>query len=444
MNARLLAVAIVLAGISSGLAAQADADKYGADPKKCQECLSLYVEFYKQNNYHDAMPWWLTCIEICPKSSKNLYIHGEKMFTDKIKSETDPKKQSVLLDSLLWVFDKRIEYFGTDIKRPTGEIIGMKGIAIQQFRKEDYAKSYELLKESIKLMGSKSTAAVVLTCMQASRQLFLDGAISEEDVLNDYETTMDIVDANLKLTPDDENFKQTKAAIESFFTSSGAASCEALVKLYTGKFEALKGDIEWLSKVTRQLRKAGCTDTDIFSQAAEALFALQPSSDAAHNLAYIFLRREDFAKAAEYLEQAISLGQDSEELADMYYELASINYSQFKDYQKARTLLGKAMDARPNWGKPYLLLGQVYIAARDQMFSDPWDQKTVFWIAMDKFIKAKSIDPEITDEANDLITSYSKYFPNNEEVFFHTLRDGDSYVVKGWINETTRVRSSKL
>ncbi|MFH0761296.1 MAG: tetratricopeptide repeat protein [Bacteroidota bacterium] len=444
MNARLLAFAIVMAGISSGLAAQTEADKYGTTPEKCREYLSLYNEFYKQNNYTDAMPWWLKSIDICPKASKNLYIHGEKMFTEKIKSETDPKKQSVLLDSLLWVLDKRIEYFGDDIKRPTGEIIGMKGIAIQQFRKEDYAKSYELLKESIKLMGSKSSAAVLLTCMQASRQLFLDGAINEETVLSDYETAMDIVDANLKLTPDDENFKQTKTAIESFFTSSGAANCEALVKLYTGKFEALKDDAEWLKKVTRQLRKAGCTDTDIFTQASEALFTLEPSADAAHNIAYIFMRREDFVKAAEYLEQAVSLGKESEELADMYYELASINFSHFKNYQKAKTLLDKAMDARPNWGKPYLLLGQVFIGARDQMFTEDWDKKTVFWVAVDKFIKAKSIDPEITDEANTYINDYSKYFPNTEEVFFHTLRDGDTYLVKGWINETTRVRSSKL
>jgi tetratricopeptide (TPR) repeat protein len=365
------------------------------------------------------------------------------MFRAKIDKETDPKKQAALVDSLLWVFDKRIENYA-DAKTPEGYILGLKGVAIQKYRKEEYKLSYEILKKSIALMGSQSAAGVVLTYMQASRQLFLDGAITEEQVLTDYETTMEIVDANLKLTPDNDGFIQTKSAIEQYFTSSGAANCDALTKLYTSKFEALKGDIQWLKKVTMQLRKAGCTDAKIFSEAAEALFKLEPTAESAHNIAYIFMRREEYPKAIEYLQQAITLGQQSEELADMYYELASINYSQLKNYREAKSLLQKAMEARPNWGKPYLMLGQVYIAAREQMFSDEWDQATVFWVAVDKFIKAKSIDPEVMDEANNLINSYSQYFPNNELVFFRTLRDGDTITVGGWINETTKIRARKL
>jgi len=444
MNARFFALALVLAGFGAGLPAQTLNDKMGTDQDACLKYNSLYTEFYKQGNYTDAMPWWKLALATCPKYSVNLYIRGDKMFSDKIEKETNEKTRLELIDSLMWVFDQRIQYFGTDLKSPAGYVMGLKGIALQKYHKEDYAKSYEILKESIKIMKSQSAAPVLLTFMQGSRQLFLDGAINEETVLSDYETTMEIVDANLKQTPDDETLLQTKAAIESYFTSSGAANCEALTKLYSGKFGALQGDAEWLKKITKQLRKAGCTDTQIFSDAAEALFKIEPSSEAAHNISYIFLRKEEFQKAAEYLDQAISLGQESDELADMYYELGSIQFSHFKNYQKAKSLAEKAINARPNWGKPYLLLGQVLIGARDLMFSETWDKQTVFWVAVDKFIKAKTIDPVVTDEANELINMYSQFFPNNEDVFFHTLRDGDTYTVGGWINETTRVRSKRL
>jgi tetratricopeptide (TPR) repeat protein len=315
---------------------------------------------------------------------------------------------------------------------------------MQKYRKEDYEKGYKILGESISLMGPQSSAAVVLTYMQASQQLFKDGAIDAEKVLVDYESVMDIVDANIKLNPDDEGFKLTKDQVEIYFTNSGAATCDALVKLFTGKFAALKDDLGWLKKVTKQLKKAGCTDTKIFSEAAEAQFKLEPTAEAAHNIAFIFLRREETERAAEYLQKGIDIGQQSEELADMYYELASLNYSRVKNYQKARQLALKAIEARPNWGKPYLLIGQMYIAARQEVFTDPWDQATVFWVAVDKFIKAKSVDPEVADEANNLINTYSEYFPNNEMVFFRTMRDGDTYSVGGWINETTKVRSKKL
>ncbi|MCX6223169.1 MAG: tetratricopeptide repeat protein, partial [Bacteroidia bacterium] len=380
----------------------------------------------------------------CPKSSKNLYIRGVTMFEDKIEKETDPKKQSVLIDSLLWVYDLRILHFGDDPRSGKGFILGLKGTAMQKYRKEDYQNGYKILGESIRLMGSQSSAAVVLTYMQASQQLFKDGAIDAEKVLSDYETVMDIVDSNLKLNPDDDGFKLTKDQVELYFTNSGAATCDALVKLFTGKFAALKDDVEWLKKVTKQLKKAGCTDTKIFSEAAEALFTLEPSAEAAHNVADMFLRRDESERAAEYLQKGIDIGQKSEELADMYYKLATLNYSRFKNYQKARSLALKAIEVRPNWGKPYLLIGQIYIAVRQEVFSVPWDQATVFWVAVDKFIKAKSVDPEVADEANSLINTYSEYFPNNEDVFMRVMRDGDTYTVGGWINETTKVRSKKL
>jgi tetratricopeptide (TPR) repeat protein len=443
MKAKIFALALGLMVMNAGLMAQ-NADKMGSDPTNCAKYISLYQEFHKQGNYKDAMPWWILAVQTCPKYSKNLYLHGVKMFEDKIEKETDPKKQSVLIDSLLWVYDLRITHFGDDSRSPKGYILGRKGITIQRYRKEDYPNSYKILGESVKLMGTTSEAGVLLSYMQGSQQLFKDGAIDSEKVLSDYENCMDIVDANLKLAPDDENWKVTKDQIEIFFTNSGAATCEALTKMFTAKFGALKDDVAWLNKVTKQLKKTGCTDSKIFSEAAEALFRLQPTAEAAHNLAFMFLRREDTERAAEYLQKGIDIGQQSEELADMYYELATIYYSRMKNYAKSKQLSLKALETRPNWGKPYLLIGQILIAARQDYFTDPWDQSTVFWVAVDKFIKAKTVDPECADEANNLINTYTEFFPNNEMVFFRTLRDGDSYTVGGPINETTKVRSKKL
>lgn len=443
MKAKISALAIGWIMMAGSLMAQ-NSEKLGSDPDACLKYQSLYQEFYKQGNYKDAMPWWKLAIATCPKYSKNLYIHGENMFEAKISKETDPKKRALLIDSLLWVYDLRIENFGDDTRSPKGYVLGKKGIAIQKYRKEEYQKGYDILGESINLMKSQSEANVIITYMQASQQLFKDGVIDAEKVLNDYETVMDIIDVNLKLNPGDEGFQLIKDQVEAYFTNSGAATCETLTKLFTSKFGALKDDVEWLKKVTRQLKVAGCTDTPLFSQTAEALFTLEPTAEAAHNLAYMFLRKENSDTAAEYLQKAIDIGLESPELADMYYELATLNYSRFKNYQKARALSLKAIDARPNWGKPYLLIGQIYIAARQDVFSDPWDVSTVFWAAVDKFIKAKSVDPEVADEANSLINTYSEYFPNNEMVFFRTLRDGDTYTVGGWINETTKVRSKKL
>ncbi len=441
MKTKFVASAIVMM-FAVGMVMAQD-DKFGSDPDLCKRSYTLYKEFHRQKNYKDALPHWKLTTEICPKFSTSVWSDGEKMFKDRIESTEDLVTKEVLIDSLMWVFDQRIEHFGKNPRYPEGYILGNKGVSLLKYRKEDVKGGYDILKRSVELQGKESKPPVVLTFMQASRQLFYDGLIDAEQVLKDYSTAMDVVDANLKDNPKDPLFKTAKEGIETHFTKSGAADCDALIALYEPAFEDNKTDEDWLKKISGQLRRAGCTDAALFVSTAEALYAINPDADAGHNLAVMFMRNEEYDKATDYLEKAIEIGQESDELADMYYELAQINYMHYKEYRTARQLCLQAIEARPNWGDPYLLIGQLYIAAREDVFDNDFDQTTVFWAAIDKFAQAKNVDPEVADKANDLIRQYSKYFPNNELVFFHTLKEGDSYKVGGWINETTTVRSRK-
>ena len=70
--------------------------------------------------------------------------------------------------------------------------------------------------------------------------------------------------------------------------------------------------------------------------------------------------------------------------------------------------------------------------------------KSVFWVAVDKFQKAKMVDPDVTEDANKLIASYSKYFPTKEEIFdLPELHEGESFTVAGWIRESTTCRAAR-
>ena len=127
----------------------------------------------------------------------------------------------------------------------------------------------------------------------------------------------------------------------------------------------------------------------------------------------------------------------------MYYELAHINFTNYKEYRTSRRLALRAIEVRPNWGDPYLLIGQIYIAARQDIYEEDFDQSTVFWAAIDKFARAKAVDPEVADKANDMIRQYSKYFPTSETAFYYGLKEGEAYKIAGWINESTKVRFAK-
>lgn len=93
-------------------------------------------------------------------------------------------------------------------------------------------------------------------------------------------------------------------------------------------------------------------------------------------------------------------------------------------------------------GKAYKLIGDVYASERN-CGSNDFEKKTVYWAAVDKYIKAKQVDPELTDAMDNLISTYSQYYPSKEDIFFYDLKVGDSYTVGCWINERTTVRDRK-
>ncbi len=441
MNLKFLALFGWLA-ITGSLAAQSTG-KQGNDLTNCSKYQSNYQNFYQQGDFRSAMPWWILAQQACPGSSKILYIHGAKMFEEKIDKEEDTRKRTLLIDSLLWVYDCRIKYFSDDPWSPRGYLLGLKGTAIQKYRRQDYQKSYAILGESLRLMGLQSSAPVALIYMQASQQLYKDSVLEAREVVSDYEMLSEILANRLEKNPDDLNFKLVKEQIDNYFTGSGAATCETLSKIYGPLLSGKKKDTEWLKKAARQMKRAGCAGSDLCIEISETLFTLEPTAESAHDLGLILMKREENGKASQYLQNAIELGKKSDQLADYYYDLSNLTFTKLKNYEKARALSVKAIKTRPNWGKPYLLIGQIYTAAHGEISSDPWQQATVLWAAVDKYVKAKSVDPEVADEANQLINKISDHFPDQDMIASRSLRDGDSYTVGGWIKETTRVRSKK-
>jgi hypothetical protein len=87
-------------------------------------------------------------------------------------------------------------------------------------------------------------------------------------------------------------------------------------------------------------------------------------------------------------------------------------------------------------------MGDAIIDSRTNL-GDDFEQRTAFWVAADKYALARSADPEVSADATKKINDYASQYPNSEEVFFRDLKDGDSYQVKGCINEYTTVRGRK-
>lgn len=408
---------------------------HGEDSIRCIKNYSLYREYYKQQNYDLALNPWSIVYTECPKGSKRFYIDGIKMIESSIRKAEDDKKVE-LIDSMMNIYDKRIKYFGQK-----GYVLGNKGVDYIKYSEntvENMQKGYNWLKESIELEKYKSGAAELLTFMQASNALHQAGSFDAGQVVEDYGLVSEIAEyiiSNKKKGY--QNVERAKPAIDQIF--EGVATCEDLVPFYVTKFEKTPEDIEFLKNSTDLLRSLKCTD-EIFFTMLTKLNTLEPTADIAAELAKLTNKDEKLEDAARYYKQAIELEVDDVEKAKYYLELGDVT-RRLGNYSQARTYALKSTELDATSGYPYLLIGNIYAASSKSCSDDEFEQKAVYWAAVDKFIKAKKVDAELTDDANKFIEAYRPHFPDNETIFFHNLKEGDSYTVECWINERTTVRA---
>ena len=449
------AIKILILGMLVSLSAPAfsqtgaeQGSKYGTgeDSVKCLRNLSLYRELVKQDRYDKAHSYWREAFDQCPQSTRNLYIDGAKIMKHKLENASNEEEKEKFFQSLMEVYDQRMEYFGDHPKYGTPYVKGIKAIDMMEYKKNDLEvkqEAYKLLTESIDELGTSSQPAALAVYMTTTVSLYNDGELNAEDVVENYKTVTDLLAAQME-DPSMKKYRgmleDLSGKIEQLFAQSGAADCETLANIFEPQLEEHKDDLKWLQRVSRLFALEMCEDMEIIYKVAEYEHEIEPSASSAYGLARMHLEAENTEKAMNYFREAIKLEEQDEQKAEYYYQLGLLHLSE-ENLRDARTNAQKAIELRPDWGQPYLLIGRAYAASPESISNDEFKQKTAYWVAVDKFQKAKSVDSEVEDEANQLINTYRRHFPAKDQIFFQGYEVGGSYTVGGWINETTTVRS---
>lgn len=398
-----------------------------------------YVDYYTTEQYEKAYPLWSKIYRCYPNCTKNIYVHGAEMLSSLIENESDEEVKNAYIDTLMMMYDKRMKYF-----KQKSFVLGRKGVDLLKYRKSDVEKAYKILKEAIEIGKEETEAAVLLTFMQATAGMFLTGDIKKQEVLNNFTLITDLLSKQIANAKDDgekENINIAIKAAEEIFAGTGAGSCSDYVAIFKPQYEKTPDDVDFLKRATKTLRDGGCEGEELFSTMSEQLFKLEPSEQAAYNLAKVYYNISDYDRTEQYFLKTIEQCETDAAKADYYFQLASVMYDA-KSYSKARKYANKAASLKSGWGQPYILIGNAYLASRNSCGSDAFEQSAVYWVAVDKFIKAKSVDPSVAAEANKYISTYSQYFPDKQELFMRGILNQE-YTVGCWINEKTIARPAK-
>ncbi len=428
-------------------------ERFGADSV---DAINHYMGFrnsYKAKNFDEAYKHWNVLFHEYPKATKTIYTAGAIVLKYKIKETKDSVERMKWIDTLMLLHDMRKKYYPKDeVRALAAKAVDYYNYLVKPYDKNDsivrlrIEENYNIAKEAINKGGHKAPSYVYPVAMPLSFYMYVMKKITPEDFVSDYVLFSD----NLTyLYNNEKNPKKKKRLaayrkmVDEVFTKSDLATCDNYEKIFGKDYDSLKTNPEFLKKVLTIMSKQGCTQTEFFEKVAVDLYNLQPSAESAYSIAILLAAKNKYEDAAKFIEEAIKLQKVDSIKAQYYFDAAKIANKRGL-YPQARQYAYKALELKPNWGDPYILIATMYAKSAESCGQDDFQHRAVYWAAVDKLVQAKNVDPSVADKVQELINNYSARFPKKDDGFFHSVYEGSTYTIDYcWINETTKARYLK-
>jgi len=440
-----LAFALVAGSASAQDFSDPQYAKWGETPEQRKDNI-LASTFLKEElanrNFNQAAKYLQQLLERCPAASENTYANGIRLYKQKINRARSLAEKNGYVDSLLLLYDIRLQHFGAHPKRGKAYILDRKAREHLTYRESD--------REGIRKDFELAIAAQVETNGTADPELV---AIYFKNLCDDYSN--DIVDAMTIVNAYDTNAKyfenidasqaEFKNQFETCFGASGAASCENLQKIFEPKIAATPNDETLLAHVFQLMAKANC-ESDFFLSVGEMYYNVKPQSNVAMLLAQVFQNKKEFAKANQYLREALAKESVAEEREKLLARIGILEMTA-NNYAEAVKAFNESIniDETDDDGLALYFLAQCYVAGSKDC-STELSKHSIYWLAYDLVQKALPLlevtDAAVAANAKSLANSYRSVFPTAEECFFAELKEGATYTIGCGLAKglTTKVR----
>lgn len=395
---------------------------------------------------------WKKAYEIAPAADGQRamhYVDGRLIYQAMMQKTTDAAKKKEYADIIFRLYDEQIQCYQNE-----AFLLGRK--AFDMFYTEGYGysvKTLDVLKAAVDKGGNNTEYIIFEPAGLLLTYLYKNKQVSKDDfrVLHDKLNT--IAEYNI------QNNKQYGPYYESSFARMEATLAEVEKEVFdcayftdklTPLFEKNKDSLETVKYVYVTLRQQGCDSTAAnmieikkqyeklaaaYNAKAEAeLRAKNPGFDA------VALQKEGkYTQAISRYKEAIEQESDPEKQAQYYYSIAFMQTWELGQYETARTNARKAASLKPGWGRPYILIGDMY-AKTSRNCGDDWNARLAILAAIDKYAYARSIDSDVSRDANERIGNYTQSMPDRQEGFMRKVNEGTTQTVGCWIGESVKVR----
>ena len=427
------------------------------------EATDQYVLYRDQMAIGDidaAFPMWRFVYQHAPDADglrNTVYTDGVKMYTHLFQQEESDEIRRKYLDTVMAIYDASLSCYGKTVK-DRALVSGMKAFDGYYTFGENIpqAETYRLFTEAFDSLGAEAPAFLFNPFTALMVERYLAGEIGVEEARRWAEYLPTLIAARKKELTGSQWTGEGWDIVEGYVPSrlealegdEGFYSCRYFQDKYLEEYRANPDDCEVMKLVYGRLRWGNCDpEAPVLMEIWQKMIDMEcieiEQGKSASSEGRQCLQEGRYSCAVEKFEIAANETDDPDKKAQYFQLIAKIYYSGLKRYSPARSFAYKAAEYRPDWGEPWLLIGKLY--ASSGPLCGPgrgWDSQIVTWPAIDKWKYARSIDPDARQEANKLITYYEQFMPTREDIFQRTLKEGDSFRVGCWIQESTTVRAA--
>ena len=432
---------------------------------------SIYRSSLKIKDYKLAFEYWHQAYKLAPAADGKRDYHfwdGIKLYKWKLENENDEAKKKLYIDSIMMLYDQMADcYLNKSIKikrcdadscykQRAGWVLGRKAYDMFYTYKMPYDKVYQDAKKSLELSGKKTEYSVLGPLGYTLARLYKNKKVDKDEARTIIAKAQEVAEYNIK--NDKKYSKYWEQSLKRFDldlknVEKDVFDCGFFKKKLRPLYEEKKDDSKTIKYILVTLKKQGCPDDDPMVQEVDATWKkyateynkkLQDSLERANPaLAGNRLTKEGkYAEAAQKYQEAVNMETDPNKKAQFLYALASLQFAHLNQYAKARANALQAAKLKPGWGKPYILIGDMYSKSAKSC-GDAWHQRLAILAALDKYYKAKAIDPSVAEQANKRINKFAASKPKQDEAFMRGYKKGQVVSTGCWIGEKVKLRFSK-
>ena len=432
MKAIKFLIVAAMAAVATSAAAQDFSDpkyaKWGETPEERKDNMlsSSYLKEETANrNFNSAARYLQLLLEKCPSASETIYVNGVKLYKDKINRAETLAEKKMFVDSLLFLYDVRIENFGNHPKRGRVYLLERKAREYLTYKGDDregVAEAFETAIAAQAQVGAVNPEVVAIYFKNLCDD-YQNDIVDAMTIVNTYDAYAQYFD---NIAPEQQEFKDQ---FEQCFGLSGAASCENLEAIFSKKVADNPEDAKLIEQAFKLMSRANCS-SDFFFAMGEKHYANKPSSEVAMLLAQGFQNVKNFDKANQYLREALAVETVAEEREKLYVRIGILDMS-MNNFATAVEAFREAQAINPENAHAPFFLAQCYVNGAKGCSGLQKD--AIYWVAYDLVQKALPLlevsDPERVEAAKQLAAAYRAAFPTSEECFFNEVADGSSFTV---------------